>query len=216
MVPESGKLGTAPRLYRLWQHLHRHRLLLYVCLDYVTDFIFAYSVLAKPKYAFITDMPLVPAKLGPHLVLDGSDCIVSGIDIHLRWLPRCVSVILPTHYAPWASCAATSTSKLHNIPSHGYLDQGCCTHRSRLPRYRHKGYHLAWALLGFLYSPSIREATPSTMLPLQLCVCGGGGGGHYVSPLVYTPSDSLQSDHPWHYSFLCHYLYDCGRVLEIY
>jgi hypothetical protein len=29
------------------------------------------------------------------------------------------------------------------IPSHGYLDQGWSTHRSRLPRHRHKGYHLA-------------------------------------------------------------------------
>jgi hypothetical protein len=31
----------------------------------------------------------------------------------------------------------------HDEPSHGYLDQSCGTHRSRLPRHRHKGYHLA-------------------------------------------------------------------------
>jgi hypothetical protein len=31
----------------------------------------------------------------------------------------------------------------HGEPSHDYIDQGCSTHRSRLPRYRHKGYHLA-------------------------------------------------------------------------
>jgi hypothetical protein len=51
-------------------------------------------------------------------------------------------------YAPAASSAATSTSAPdheidHDDPSHGYLDQGCSTHRSRLPRHRHKGYHLA-------------------------------------------------------------------------
>jgi hypothetical protein len=31
----------------------------------------------------------------------------------------------------------------NGVPSHGYLDQGCSTRRFRLPRYRHKGYHLA-------------------------------------------------------------------------
>jgi hypothetical protein len=31
----------------------------------------------------------------------------------------------------------------HDISSHGYLDQGCSTHRSWLPRHWHKGYHLA-------------------------------------------------------------------------
>jgi hypothetical protein len=51
-------------------------------------------------------------------------------------------------YAPAASSAATSTSAPdhdidHGDSSHGYLDQGCSTHRSQLPRHRHKGYHLA-------------------------------------------------------------------------
>jgi hypothetical protein len=31
----------------------------------------------------------------------------------------------------------------HGVRSHGYLDQGCSTRRSRLPRYLHKGYHIA-------------------------------------------------------------------------
>jgi hypothetical protein len=43
--------------------------------------------LAKPEYAFIPDVRLVLAKLGLHLILDGSDCIVFGIDIPLRRLP---------------------------------------------------------------------------------------------------------------------------------
>jgi hypothetical protein len=30
----------------------------------------------------------------------------------------------------------------HGIPSHSYLDQGYNTNRSRIPRHRHKGYHL--------------------------------------------------------------------------
>jgi hypothetical protein len=31
----------------------------------------------------------------------------------------------------------------HDIPSHGYLGQGCNTQCSRLPQHQHKGYHLA-------------------------------------------------------------------------
>jgi hypothetical protein len=31
----------------------------------------------------------------------------------------------------------------HGVPSHGYLDQCCSTHHSRLPRHWHTGYHLA-------------------------------------------------------------------------
>ena len=78
-VPEPGKLGPAPRLHRLRQRLHRHRLS-YDCLDRVTDeFFYAYSVLAKPEYAFVPDVRLVLAKLGLHLVLDGSDCIGYGV-----------------------------------------------------------------------------------------------------------------------------------------
>jgi hypothetical protein len=50
----------------------------------VTDFIFAYLVLAKPEYAFIPDMRLNLAILGPHLILDGLDCIDFGIAIPLR------------------------------------------------------------------------------------------------------------------------------------
>jgi hypothetical protein len=30
----------------------------------------------------------------------------------------------------------------HGVPLHCYLDQGFNTHRSRLPRHRHKGFHL--------------------------------------------------------------------------
>jgi hypothetical protein len=36
-----------PHLHRLQQHLLRHRLLLYICLDRITDFDFAYSVPGK-------------------------------------------------------------------------------------------------------------------------------------------------------------------------
>ena len=82
---------------------------LYDCFDRVTDeFLFASLVLAKPMDAFFTDVRLVLAKLWPHLVLDGSDCIDLGID-NLQRLPRRVSVTLLAHYALAASCAATST-----------------------------------------------------------------------------------------------------------
>jgi hypothetical protein len=38
-------------------------------------FVFAYSVLAQPEYAFVPDVRLVLAKPWPHLVLDSSDNI---------------------------------------------------------------------------------------------------------------------------------------------
>jgi hypothetical protein len=80
-VPKSGKLGTAPCLHHLQKCLLRHRLLCYVYLDRVADFVFAFSFFAKPEYAFVPDMRLVLAKLGPHLVLNGMDCIDSSIDM---------------------------------------------------------------------------------------------------------------------------------------
>jgi hypothetical protein len=45
----------------------------------VPMFVFAYSVLAQPEYAFVPDVRLVLAKPWPHLVLDGSDYIDFGI-----------------------------------------------------------------------------------------------------------------------------------------
>jgi hypothetical protein len=85
-IPESDKLGVVSHLHQLRLCLLWHRLLLYVCLDRVADFIFAYSVLSKLEYAFVCDVRLVLAKLGPHgahLILDGSDCIDFGISIPL-------------------------------------------------------------------------------------------------------------------------------------
>jgi hypothetical protein len=94
-------------------------------------------------------MRLVLAQLWPHLVLDGSDCIDFGIII-LDDCPRRVSVIITMALscARGFKCDYIDTGNPdhdidHGIPSHGYLDQGCSTHRSRLPRHRHKGYHLA-------------------------------------------------------------------------
>jgi hypothetical protein len=94
-------------------------------------------------------MRLVLAQLWPHLVLDGSDCIDIGLiifdDCHRR-----VSVIITWRLlrARGFKCGYIDTGNPdhnidHGITSHGYLDQGCRTHRSRLPRHRHKGYHLA-------------------------------------------------------------------------
>jgi hypothetical protein len=88
-------------------------------------FVFAYSVLAQPQYAFVPDVRLVLAKPWPHLVLDGLDCIEFGIAL----LDDCLNAS-PSFYgalAPAASSAATSTSAPdhdidHGDPSHGYLD----------------------------------------------------------------------------------------------
>jgi hypothetical protein len=109
-------------------------------------FVFAYLVLAQPEYAFVPDMRLVLAKPWPHLVLDGSDCIDFGIAL----LDDCLDASLSFYGALRACgfiCGYLVIGTCHDIdhgdPSHGFLDQGCSTHRSRVPRHRHKGYHLA-------------------------------------------------------------------------
>jgi hypothetical protein len=53
----------------------------------------AYSVLAKPQYAYAPDVRLVLAQLWPPLILDGSNYIDFGIII-LDDCPRCVSIIV--------------------------------------------------------------------------------------------------------------------------
>jgi hypothetical protein len=110
-------------------------------------FVFAYSVLAQPEYAFVPDVCLVLAKPWPHLVLDGLDCIDFGIAL----LDDCLDAspsFSGTLRACGFICGYLDTSAPdhdidHGDPSHGYLDQGCSTHRSQLPQHRHKGYHLA-------------------------------------------------------------------------
>jgi hypothetical protein len=110
-------------------------------------FVFAYSVFAQPEYAFIPDVRLVLAKPWPHLVLDGLDCINFGIAL----LDDCLDASSSFYGALSArgfKCGYIDTGNPdhdidHGEPSHGYLDQGCSIHRSRLPRHRHKGYHLA-------------------------------------------------------------------------
>jgi hypothetical protein len=76
----SGKFGTTHRLHRPRQCLLQHRDLFYVCLNRVTNFIFANSALSKPEYALIPDIWPNLAKLASHLVLDGSNYVYS--DIH--------------------------------------------------------------------------------------------------------------------------------------
>jgi hypothetical protein len=90
-------------------------------------------------------MRLVLAQLWLHLVLDGSDCIDFGIII-LDDCHRRISVIITMALscARGFTCGYLDTGNPdhdidHGILSHGYLDQGCSTHRSRLPRHRHKG-----------------------------------------------------------------------------
>jgi hypothetical protein len=109
-------------------------------------FIFAYSVLAQPEYAFVPDVRLVLAKPWPHLVLDGLDCI----DFSIALLDDCLDAS-PSFSGALRACGficgyldiGTRPRHRHGDPSHGYLDQGCSTHHSRLPRHRHKGYHLS-------------------------------------------------------------------------
>jgi hypothetical protein len=110
-------------------------------------FVFAYLVLAQPEYAFVPDVRLVLAKPWPHLVLGGSDYIDFGIAL----LDDCLDTLSSFYGALCAcgfKCGYIDTGNPdhdidHGEPLYDYLDQGCSTHRSRLPRHRHKGYHLA-------------------------------------------------------------------------
>jgi hypothetical protein len=108
---------------------------------------FACLVLVTPEYAFVPDVCLVLAKPWPHLVLNGFDCIDFGIAL----LDDCLDTS-PSFYGALCACGfkcdyIDTDNPDHDIdhgePSYGYLDQGCNTHRSRLPRYLYKGYHLA-------------------------------------------------------------------------
>ena len=103
--------------------------LLYDCLDHVTDFFYAYSVLAKPEYAFVPDVRLVPAKQWPHFVLDGlcyvffgigilDDCLDVSPSLSSRTMRMRLHVRLPRHRQPDHDID-------HGDPSHGYHDQGC-------------------------------------------------------------------------------------------
>jgi hypothetical protein len=110
-------------------------------------FVFAYSVLAQLEYAFVPDVRLVLANPWPHLVHDGLDCIDFGITL----LDDCLDASSSFYSALRAcgfKCGYIDTDNPdhdihHDEPLHDYLNQGCSTHRSRLPRHRHKGYHLA-------------------------------------------------------------------------
>jgi hypothetical protein len=100
-------------------------------------FVFAYSVLTQPEYTFVPDLRLVLAKPWPHLVLDGSDCI----DFVIALLDDCLdasSSFYGTLCTCGFKCGYIDTGNPdhdidHGEPSHGYLDQDCSTHRSRLP-----------------------------------------------------------------------------------
>jgi hypothetical protein len=170
MFPSLASSVQHIHLHRLRQRLHRHRLLIYICLDRVADFIFAYSVLAKLEYDFVPDVHVVLEKLGPHLVLDGSDNIESGINTILQRLPRRVSsfstcttcprhhVQLPRHrhlnrtLTPASPFTATSTN-IAAPTTLGYLDIGT----RDIILHEHS-----------LSSSIVHDATPSTMLPLRL------------------------------------------------
>jgi hypothetical protein len=65
----------------------------------VPVFVFAYSVLGQPEYAFVSDMRLVLAKPWSHLVIDGSDCIDFGIAL----LDDCLDVS-PSFYNALRAC----------------------------------------------------------------------------------------------------------------
>jgi hypothetical protein len=95
----------------------------------------------KSEYIFVHNVSLFLAKLGPHLVLNGSDYRVRHRHARRR-------LHTPRH-SPRALCADDfSCSYLtqahdndidHDVPYHGYLDQGCTIQRSRVPHHQHKG-----------------------------------------------------------------------------
>jgi hypothetical protein len=116
-------------------------------------------------------------KLWLNFIHDGSDCIDFGID-HLH---DCLSASLSLSSHTTSHAATSTPAPGHDIdhgnPSRGSIDQGCGTHALG---YLDIGTRATTSHehLGFLYSPSIRDATSSTTLPLRL--------RGSVSPLVHT------------------------------
>ncbi|KAK1617543.1 hypothetical protein QYE76_023060 [Lolium multiflorum] len=164
-VPESGKL--APDVSSSSASTTSSSASPLDCLDRVTaEFFYAYSVLAKPEYAFVPDVRLVLAKLWLHFVLDGS-----GIDFGIDQLHDCLDVSVTLLRTAATSTPAPAHDIDHGNTSRGFLDQGCSTHALGYLDIGTKGYHLASPHL--FYSPSIRDATPSTTLPLWRSVSLG-------------------------------------------
>jgi hypothetical protein len=148
-------------------------------------FIFAYSVLAQPEYAFVPDVRLVLAKPWPHLILDSSDCIDFGIAL----LDDCVDAS-PSFYGALRACgficgylvtalATTSTTatprtatstKVAAPTALGFLDIGTRATTS------HE------LLTSILYSPSFCDVTPSTTFRYHC----GGMSAHW-STSVFSP-----------------------------
>jgi hypothetical protein len=135
----------------------------------VPVFVFAYSVLGQPEYAFVPGVRLVLAKPWPHLILDGSDYIDFGIAL----LDDCLDVS-PSFYDALRACGnldigtrprstlttatpRTGTStKVASPTALGSRDIG--TRATTSPE----------RLTSILYSPSFCDVTPSTMFPLPL------------------------------------------------
>jgi hypothetical protein len=82
-------------------------------------FVFAYSVLGQPEYAFVPDVRLVLAMPWAHFVLDDSDCI----DFDIALLDDCLDAS-PSFYGALRACGFIC----------GYLNMGTRPrHRPRRP-----------------------------------------------------------------------------------
>jgi hypothetical protein len=114
-------------------------------------------VLATPHCAFFPDVFLNLATPVRHLAYSVFAKIIFGIDtlfydcldlVHVFITPSCVHDSMALSYARGFKCGYIHTGNPdhdidHDIPSHGHLDQGCSSLRSRLHRHRHNGDHLA-------------------------------------------------------------------------
>jgi hypothetical protein len=118
---------------------------------------YACWVLATPPHAFFLDVSLDLANPVWRLAYGIFDKIVFGLDLSSiasiesmssSCTPSCAHDSMALSCARGFKCDYIDTGNPdhdidHGVPLHGYLDQGCNTHCSRLPRHRNKGYHLA-------------------------------------------------------------------------
>nr|XP_051196049.1 uncharacterized protein LOC127309112 [Lolium perenne] len=146
-----------------------------------TSSVYACPVLATPMRAFVHDVspgPANPARRPVNTVFFPAHHYLNTTAPTSNLAPPCARGSTATNSTP-----ATPTRHRPRHLSHGYLDHGYTTLRSRLPRPRHKGLPPCLSnLAGFHSSHNIRDvSTVTTVVGMSI----GSAFGFFSSLIVY-------------------------------